>query len=121
MDTATSWQLVHDGAVTRGDPSEWIITVFRSRLRPGAEPDYLPLAKRMLTLASAMPGFVDFKSFTADDGERVSIVIFADAAAHDAWRDHPEHVAAQRRGKSDLYESFDISVSRCESRRSFPP
>ncbi|MHB8220242.1 MAG: antibiotic biosynthesis monooxygenase family protein [Acidimicrobiales bacterium] len=91
-------------------PSAAVVTVFRSRLRPGVEQEYVPLAQRMETLARSMPGFVDFKTFTAADGERVSVVVFTDADAHNAWRDHPEHREAQRAGRERLYARYHIAV-----------
>ncbi len=100
-------------------PEDAVVTVFRSRLRPGAAAEYGPLAARMEALARSMPGFVDFKTFEADDGERVSLVTFADRASHDAWRDHEEHRAAQRRGRERLYRSFDITVCRVTGHRRF--
>ena len=57
-----------------------------------------------------MPGFVETKTFTAEDGERATIVTFADAAAHAGWRDHPRHRAAQRRGVDDFYATYSIAV-----------
>jgi heme-degrading monooxygenase HmoA len=89
-----------------------IVTVFRSRLRPESMAEYLATAERMLELARAMPGFVDFKTFQADDGERVSVITFASLEAQRAWRDHPEHRAAQKIGRERLYASYRISV--CE-------
>ena len=88
-----------------------IVTVFRSRLRPESGAEYHEMAQRMLELARSMSGFVDFKAFVADDGERVSIITFASMAAHRAWRDHPDHRAAQRKGRERFYASYDISVS----------
>jgi heme-degrading monooxygenase HmoA len=58
-----------------------------------------------------MPGFVDFKAFEADDGERVSVITFASMQAQRAWRDHPEHRAAQQAGRDRFYASYDITVS----------
>ncbi len=87
-----------------------IVTVFRSRLRPESVVEYHETAARILALARTMPGFVDFKSFEADDGERVSVVTFASEETHRAWRDHPEHRAAQLAGRDRLYSSYDISV-----------
>jgi hypothetical protein len=54
-----------------------ILTVFRSRLRFDAG-DYPEVAAEMLELAQQMLGFVSFKTFKNDDGERCSIVLFAD-------------------------------------------
>ena len=65
-----------------------VVTVFRSRLREPHE-GYEQTADDMEDAARAMPGFVDFKTFRADDGERVSIVVFESRKAHEAWRDDP--------------------------------
>ena len=87
-----------------------VVTVFRSRLRPEAREEYGTDAAAVAALARAMPGYVEHKVFTADDGERVTLVTFADAASHAAWRDHPEHRAAQRRGVEAYYETYSIQV-----------
>ena len=88
-----------------------IVTVFRTRLRDGARAEYVPMAAEMTELARAMPGFVDAKTFAAEDGERVTIVTFADRVSHDAWRDHPRHREAQRRGTEDFYEEWSVQVA----------
>jgi heme-degrading monooxygenase HmoA len=93
--------------------------VFRSRLASTAGQEYDDTAERMLTEARAMPGFVDFKTFASEDGERVSIVTFEDEASHEAWRDHPDHREAQQAGRDRLYASYQIQVCRCLAVRSF--
>ena len=91
-----------------------VVTVFRSRLRADAGAEYHDVAERTLALARTMPGFVDFKAFEADDGERVSVITFATAETQRAWRHHPEHRAAQRLGRERFYETYAIQV--CEVR-----
>ena len=86
-----------------------VVTVFRSRLRPDAD-GYPDDARAIAELARSMPGYVEHKGFTADDGERVTVVTFADRASHDGWRDHPEHRAAMRRGVDQYYETWSIQV-----------
>ena len=49
-----------------------VITIFRSRLRPEHAREYGEWATRIHDLAVTMPGFVSIKTFTAEDGERVS-------------------------------------------------
>ena len=63
-----------------------IVTVFRSRLRPGVRDEYVALVDRMAAIAATMPGYVSHKGFFADDGERVTIVEFEheEACAHGA-------------------------------------
>ena len=88
-----------------------VLTVFRNRLEPDAADDYGALSPHILQLAQSMPGFVDAKTFTAADGERVTVVTFADRASHEAWRDHPEHRDAQRRGIAEFYAEYRIQVA----------
>jgi heme-degrading monooxygenase HmoA len=59
-----------------------------------------------------MPGFIDFKTFFAQDGERVSIIVFDSLGNQAAWRNDPQHREAQRRGRDDFYTTYSISV--CE-------
>ena len=53
-----------------------IVTVFRSRLRPGVRDEYLALANRMNEIVKTMPGYTSDKDFVAEDGERVTVVEF---------------------------------------------
>jgi len=91
-----------------------IITVFRSRLRPDGAAAYAEHAERMAELARGMPGYLEHKLFVAEDGERVTLVRFADQATHDAWRTHPEHRAAQRAGRDGYYLEYSITVATVE-------
>jgi heme-degrading monooxygenase HmoA len=89
-----------------------VITVFRSRLRADADA-YADHAARVSALARTMPGYVEHKVFTAEDGERVTVVTFADLASHEAWARHPEHRDAQRTGVRD-YEEYSIAVGEVD-------
>ncbi|MDE3082871.1 MAG: antibiotic biosynthesis monooxygenase [Acidobacteriota bacterium] len=96
-----------------------ILTVFRSRLRPGVEAAYRPVAVEMSELAHAMAGFVDEAFFAAPNGDRVTIVRFVDRASHDAWAQHPSHREVQRRGRDEFYESYEISIAEVLEERRF--
>ena len=91
--------------------TDHVVTVFRNRLRSEGIAEYRDTSARMTELARAMPGYVDAKTFTADDGERVTVVTFADAESHRAWRDHPEHREAQRAGVDRFYDEYSIQVA----------
>ena len=90
-----------------------LVTVFRSRLREEAEPAYRRTAEEMLAAARRVPGFVDFKTFTADDGERVSLVTFATPEAHQVWRNDPRHRRAMEAGREQFYREYSIQVGEC--------
>jgi heme-degrading monooxygenase HmoA len=88
-----------------------VVIVFRSRLSAEADDDYSEMAAEMLATAQEMPGFVEFKSFKADDGERVSLVYWQDHDTMAAWRNHPRHRIAQSSGRSKWYSSYRIEIA----------
>jgi heme-degrading monooxygenase HmoA len=90
-----------------------MVTVFRSRRRDQSESGYRRVARAMEVAARSAEGFVDFKTFTADDGEHVSLVTFASPASHRAWRDHPDHRRAQQQGRDEFYLDYSIQVGQC--------
>ncbi|HEU4660377.1 MAG TPA: antibiotic biosynthesis monooxygenase [Pseudolabrys sp.] len=96
-----------------------IVTVFRSRLRPEAREQYMQMSARMNELAKTMPGYISHKSFTAEDGERVTIVEFESEDGMRAWRMHPEHREAQRRARESFYSEFRIQVCNLVREASF--
>ncbi len=96
-----------------------VVTVFRSRLRPEAADEYGRDAPEVAASACGMPGYVEHKAFTAEDGERVTVVTFADEASHRAWREDAGHRAAQRRGIDRYYETYSIQVGTTSYASSF--
>ena len=97
-----------------------VLTVFRSRLRPDAQEESGRWAQRMSELAGQMPGYLSHKGFVAEDGERVTIVEFESEQAHQAWRVHPEHVQAQKKGRAEFYSEYRIQVCSVERESRFP-
>jgi heme-degrading monooxygenase HmoA len=96
-----------------------VITVFRSRLVPGVEAEYESLAEEISALAQTMPGYIEEKTFAAHDGERVTIVLFADRKSHDAWRDHDRHREAQVVGITKLYAEYSVYSAEVDYHRDF--
>jgi heme-degrading monooxygenase HmoA len=88
-----------------------VVVVFRSRLSAEAGDDYSEMAAEMLATAKEMPGFVEFKSFKSDDGERVSLVYWQDHETMSAWRNHPRHRIAQSNGRAKWYSQFRLEVA----------
>jgi heme-degrading monooxygenase HmoA len=93
-----------------------IVTVFRARLREGIDFEALAaIGARMAELAPTMPGFVSYKDFTSEDGEGVTLVEFDTLENQLAWRMHPEHQIAMKRGREEFFSEFRITV--CERLR----
>jgi len=85
------------------------LVVFRSRKRADIDaPVYEAVAARMEALAARQPGYIGFKSYTADDGESIALSEWTDEAAALAWRKVAEHAEVQRRGRAEFYESYTL-------------
>ena len=85
------------------------LVVFRNRKR--ADIDYAAYeaeAARMLELAQAQPGYLSFRSYTADDGEVIALSEWEDEASARAWGRVAEHRAVQQRGRSVYYEDYTL-------------
>ena len=97
--------------------AEKLVIVFRTRLRPEFATELPELGMRMYQLAVGMTGFISYKDFTADDGENVTLVEFDTAEHLAAWRNHPEHVAAQKAGRERYFSWYQIQV--CQIQREY--
>jgi heme-degrading monooxygenase HmoA len=88
-----------------------VIVLFRSRLTDAAGEDYAAMADEMLSRARTMPGFVDFKSFRADDDERLSVIWWESQESLRQWSGDVRHLVAQRLGREQWYQYFHLEVA----------
>jgi heme-degrading monooxygenase HmoA len=85
------------------------LTVFRNRKRADIDAAaYAADNTRMEELGRASPGFISIKSFTAEDGEVVTISVWESHEAAQAWGRHAEHRQVQARGQRDYYEEYTL-------------
>ena len=76
-----------------------VVVLFRSKLTEQASADYAAMATEMVARARTMAGFVDFKSFQADDGERLSVIHWESQESMRAWSTDLRHIVARRLGR----------------------
>ena len=88
-----------------------VIVVFRSRVRPEQAERYYALADKMADVARSMPGFISYKGYFAEDGERVSIHEWETPEQLRAWREHPDHVKSQALGRAEFYDEYTLYVA----------
>jgi heme-degrading monooxygenase HmoA len=85
------------------------LVVFRNRKRPDLDQAaYEADAARMEALAREQPGFLSFKSYTADDGEVIALSEWESEDAARDWGRHAEHLAVQGEGRRSYYESYTL-------------
>ena len=89
-----------------------VYTLFFSRLRDMSAAErraYDDHARSVGAVAEAEhAGFVSQKTYVAEDGERLTVVLFRDAASRRTWRLDRVHREAQMRGRADYYAEYRI-------------
>ena len=82
---------------------------------------YAAAAARMEELAATIDGYLGIESVRAADGVGITVSYWRDDEAVAAWRDHPEHLDTQARGRTEWYAWYELRVARVERARSWPP
>lgn len=100
-------------------PEDCVVIAFISQ-RASEDPDYAPMAARMLELAQAQPGFLGVESVRGADGLGITLSYWLDEASVAAWGAHPAHRQAQRLGRERWYDRYDTRVMRLLSSRCGP-
>ena len=89
-----------------------LVIVFRSKLTGVAGDDYERMAAEMDAHARTFDGFVDVKSFIAEDGERLTLVWWQDEDTLQAWASDVRHRVAQATGRRQWYEYYKMDVAK---------
>jgi len=89
-----------------------IVSIFRARLKPGIDDEYMAWVQRLEEVAETMPGYLSRKAFAAPDGERVSLVEFDTEEHLRAWSMNVEHANAKKHGRENFYLAYRVQV--CE-------
>jgi heme-degrading monooxygenase HmoA len=96
-----------------------LIILFRSKLTGRAGEDYQAMNAELETLVRQNPGFIDVKSYTAQDGERLTVVWWRDEQSLAEWRNLARHREAQNTGRQKWYEYYNMEVANVVRSRSF--
>jgi len=91
-----------------------LVILFRSKLTAEAGQDYQDTNDELESLVRQNPGFIDVKSFKAEDGERLTVVWWKDKESLREWRELPRHREAQSTGRRKWYEYYKMEVATVE-------
>ncbi|MFC1672871.1 antibiotic biosynthesis monooxygenase family protein [Pseudomonadota bacterium] len=84
------------------------------------DPDgYGEVAQRMVELSRQQPGCLGFDSARDAHGFGITVSYWQSLDAIEAWRDHPEHKAAQVNGREKWYAEYDLHIAKVEHTHSF--
>lgn len=109
--------MIRQGILLKG-VARMIVVLFRSKLVD--IPDgYGAMAEEMDALARTMPGFIDVKSFTSADGERLTVVWWENEETLTGWREAARHRVAQRTGRERWYQYYKMDVAEVVRSKTF--
>jgi heme-degrading monooxygenase HmoA len=97
-------------------PPPYYVVIFSSTLRTHSDA-YEKIAKRMVQLAKAQPGFLGIESVR--NGFGITLSYWKDESSIKNWKQETEHLAVQKMGKENWYKSFKVRVARIERDYSF--
>jgi heme-degrading monooxygenase HmoA len=96
-----------------------LVILFRSKLTAQAGNDYQSMGEQMLAHARTQPGFVDYKRYETEDGERLTVVWWKDEVSLEAWRNDAMHRTAKKLGRDKWYEDYHIEIAKVFHEASF--
>ena len=91
-------------------------------IKPGQEAQYESLADRIHPEVYAVDGFISVEGYESrsEPGKRLSLSLWRDEDAVQAWRQHPEHARIMQLAKKEIFSSYRIIVSSCIRDYHFP-
>lgn len=91
-----------------------VVVIFEVFFKPGQEAAYLEIARKLREHVLQAPGFIGMERFRsiANEGKICSVSFWEDEASVEAWKNFPQHLAAQQHGKEHLFAKYRIRVAK---------
>jgi dihydrofolate reductase/heme-degrading monooxygenase HmoA len=86
--------------------------VIFTSLRTAGDHGYAEMSRRMEALATGQPGFLGMESVR--EGLGITVSYWRDLESIRRWKEHAEHLEAQREGREHWYSSFKVRIARVE-------
>ncbi len=90
-----------------------IAVIFEVWPKDGRAQDYFDIAAALRPELEKIDGFISVERFQSltDPDKYLSLSMWRDEAAVEAWHGHAGHRGAQHRGKTDVFADFRIRVA----------
>ena len=75
---------------------------------------YTRTAQHMLELAQGQPGYLGVEETRDEDGVGITVSYWESLEAITAWKNHADHLDAQRLGRGRWYSAFRLRIARVE-------
>lgn len=88
--------------------------IFTAMRGQSHDDEYVETAQKMEQLAARQPGFLGIETVRGPDGLGITVSYWKSEAAISAWKADADHLAAQRMGRREWYEHYEVRVARVE-------
>jgi heme-degrading monooxygenase HmoA len=90
-----------------------IAVIFEVFPAEGRKQEYLDLAASLRPELEKIDGFISIERFASlsSEGKVLSLSVFRDAAAVEAWRNVEAHRVAQAKGRAGIFSDYRIRVA----------
>jgi heme-degrading monooxygenase HmoA len=90
-----------------------IAVIFEVVPAPGRKQEYLDLAASLRPRLEKIDGFISIERFASlsNEGKVLSLSVFRDEAAVEAWRNVEAHRVAQAKGRAGIFSDYRIRVA----------
>lgn len=100
--------------LARTPPPPYYAVIFTSTRTPQESPEYRATDERLAELVALMPGFLGVEAVRDQAGVGITVSYWASEEAIRGWQRQAEHLVAQRLGREQWYERYELRVSRVE-------
>jgi heme-degrading monooxygenase HmoA len=90
-----------------------IAVIFEVWPKPEYRQEYLDIAAELKPVLESIDGFISVERFESltDKGKILSLSVFRDEAAVEAWRNVSAHRRAQSRGRAKIFDNYRLRIA----------
>src|SRR5262245_28977024 len=90
-----------------------IAVIFEVWPKPERRKEYLDIAAELRPILNTIDGFISIERFESltEPGKILSLSIFRDEAAVQAWRNIAEHRTAQAKGRAEIFANYRLRIA----------
>jgi heme-degrading monooxygenase HmoA len=97
------------------------VVLFKIRVREDIDQaEYERTFEQMLELVSTVPGFRSIEGFAGEDGSELAVAWFDSDESIAEWKQHPQHLVTQERGRTEFFSAYDITIAEVDRRYGWP-
>ena len=97
----------------------YFAVIFVSQRNQNDSAGYDTMAQQMVELAAQQPGYLGIDSVRNNQGQGITISYWDSLESIKCWKSDIDHQVAQKKGKSDWYQNYQVRISRVEQEYEF--